>query len=71
MMNSTFVYRLTNLNVPAYLMYTVSIFGDIHAIDNAGGLYRIHNSNITGVNPCLDGNKLAAHLEEEICTRRK
>ena len=62
------VYRK---GAPSYLMYTVGIFGNIHSIDTIGGLYRMHTDNVTAKNPFLDGSILAAHLEEEICHRKK
>ncbi len=55
----------------AFLVYNTILAGGIVSIEKIGGRYRIHGSNITASNPYMDGEKLKAHLEEEICERMK
>ena len=56
---------------PAFLMYNVGLFGDIFSLEDIGGYYRLHGSNISANNPYLVADKLQSHLKEEICERQK
>jgi len=54
-----------------WLICTAPLFGEVAAIDEELGSYRIHSSNVTHRDEIGDGERFAAHVEEGACLRRR